>query len=149
MVIIDQVTNETAARAYSQQGHGKILKPIQRPDTYQRLPEDVQLNHLRTAAGTYIWARTRHSPRRPRVAALVNYVPAAAGPCPSSSSTQGRNSYILTIMRILMCSCKAIMSPLCNSGMSLSCPNEQREIGHGMGDDERTRAEPHRSVGAG
>ncbi len=44
MVIIDQVSNETAARAYSQQGHGKILKPIQRPDTYQRLPEDVQLN---------------------------------------------------------------------------------------------------------
>jgi hypothetical protein len=44
MVIIDQVTNETAARAYSQKGHGKILKPIQRPDTYQRLPEDVQLN---------------------------------------------------------------------------------------------------------
>ena len=43
MVIIDQVSNETAARAYSQQGHGKILKPIQRPDTYQRLPEDVQL----------------------------------------------------------------------------------------------------------
>lgn len=43
MVIIDQDTNETAARAYSQQGHGKILKPIQRPDTYQRLPEDVQL----------------------------------------------------------------------------------------------------------
>jgi len=44
MVIKDQVTNETAARAYSQQGHGKIPKPIQRPDTYQRLPEDVQLN---------------------------------------------------------------------------------------------------------
>ena len=44
MVIIDQVTNETAARAYSQQGHGKIFKPIQRPDTYQRLLEDVQLN---------------------------------------------------------------------------------------------------------
>ncbi len=44
MVIKDQVSNETAARAYSQQGHGKILKPIQRPDTYQRLPEDVQLN---------------------------------------------------------------------------------------------------------
>jgi hypothetical protein len=44
MVIKDQVRNETAARAYSQQGHGKILKPIQRPDTYQRLPEDVQLN---------------------------------------------------------------------------------------------------------
>ena len=44
MVIIDQVSNETAARAYAQQGHGKILKPIQRPDTYQRLPEDVQLN---------------------------------------------------------------------------------------------------------
>ena len=44
LVIIDQDTNETAARAYSQQGHGKILKPIQRPDTYQRLPEDVQLN---------------------------------------------------------------------------------------------------------
>jgi hypothetical protein len=44
MVIIDQVSNETAARAYSQQGHGKIQKPTQRPDTYQRLPEDVQLN---------------------------------------------------------------------------------------------------------
>ena len=44
MVIIDQVSNETAARAYSQLGHGKIPKPIQRPDTYQRLPEDVQLN---------------------------------------------------------------------------------------------------------
>ena len=43
MVIIGQVTTETAARAYSQQRHGKILKPIQRPDTYQRLPEDVQL----------------------------------------------------------------------------------------------------------
>ena len=44
MVIIDQVSNVTAARAYTQQGHGKILKPIQRPDTYQRLPENVQLN---------------------------------------------------------------------------------------------------------
>ena len=43
MVIKDLGSNETAARAYSQQGHGKILKPIQRPDTYQRLPEDVQL----------------------------------------------------------------------------------------------------------
>ena len=44
MVIVDLGSNETAARAYSQQGHGKIQKPIQRPDTYQRLPEDVQLN---------------------------------------------------------------------------------------------------------
>ena len=44
MVIIDRDSNETAARAYSQQGHGKKQKPIQRPDTYQRLPEDVQLN---------------------------------------------------------------------------------------------------------
>ena len=43
MVIVDLSGNETKARAYSQQGHGKILKPIQRPDTYQRLPEDVQL----------------------------------------------------------------------------------------------------------
>ncbi len=43
MDIIDQVTNETAARSYSRQSHGKIFKPIQRPDTYQRLPEDVQL----------------------------------------------------------------------------------------------------------
>lgn len=41
MVIIGQVSNETAARAYSQQGHGKNNKPIQRPDTYKRLPEDV------------------------------------------------------------------------------------------------------------
>ncbi len=41
MVIIDQVTNETEARAYSKQGRGKIHKPIQRPDTYQRLPEDM------------------------------------------------------------------------------------------------------------
>ena len=44
MVIIDLSANETKARAYSQQGHGKQHKPIQRPDTYQRLPEDVQLN---------------------------------------------------------------------------------------------------------
>jgi hypothetical protein len=35
------------------------------------------------------------------VAALVNYDPAAAGPCPSKSSTQGWNSYILTIIGIL------------------------------------------------
>ena len=148
MVIIDQVTNETAARAYSQQGHGN-QQADPKAEYISATSRRRAIEYLRTAAGTYIWARTRHSPRRPRVAALVNYVPAAAGPCPSSSSTQGRNSYILTIMRILMCSCKAIMSPLCNSGMSLSCPNEQREIGHGMGDDERTRAEPHRSVGAG
>ena len=40
----DLSANETKARAYSQQGHGKQHKPIQRPDTYQRLPEDVQLN---------------------------------------------------------------------------------------------------------
>ncbi|XHY16759.1 hypothetical protein SuNHUV7_15510 (plasmid) [Pseudoseohaeicola sp. NH-UV-7] len=44
MVIIDLSANETKARAYSQQGHGKQHKPIQRPDTYQRLPEDMQLN---------------------------------------------------------------------------------------------------------
>jgi hypothetical protein len=43
----------------------------------------------------------------------------------------------------LFCSCKAIMSPLCNSEMSLSCSNEQREIGHGLGDYERTRAKSH------
>jgi cobalt-zinc-cadmium efflux system protein len=47
------------------------------------------------------------------------------------------------------CSRKAIMSPLCNSGMSLSCSSEQREIGHGMGDDERARIKSHRGVGAG
>ena len=44
MVKIDLSANETKARAYSQQGHGKQHKPIQRPDTYQRLPEDMQLN---------------------------------------------------------------------------------------------------------
>ena len=43
------------------------------------------------------------------------------------------------IIRKKNCSRKAIMSPLCNSGMSLSCSNEQRESGHGMGDDERAQ----------
>ncbi|MGR3586863.1 MAG: hypothetical protein ACU0BH_00005, partial [Paracoccaceae bacterium] len=56
---------------------------------------------------------------------------------------------IIKIMRLIECSRKAIMSPLSNSGMSLSCSNEQWEIGHGMGDDEQARVESDRGFGAG
>ncbi len=40
------------------------------------------------------------------------------------------------------------MSPLSKAGMSLSVRSGTHwEIGHGMGDDERTRAESYRGAG--
>ena len=58
------------------------------------------------------------------------------------------NFNIISITSVARCSSKPIMSPLSKPGMSLSCSNELREIEHGMGDDERARVEPYRSVGA-
>ena len=55
MVIIDLVTNEIKARA--QPTMATAREPINRPNTYQRLPLATPISHLRTAAGTYKWAR--------------------------------------------------------------------------------------------
>ncbi len=55
MVVIDQVTNETAARAYSQQGHGNH-KADQKAGYISATSCEHAIEHLRTAAGTYIWA---------------------------------------------------------------------------------------------
>jgi hypothetical protein len=57
MVIKDQVSNETAARAYSQQGHGK-RQADPKAGYISATSRRRAIEHLRTAAGTYIWAQS-------------------------------------------------------------------------------------------
>ncbi len=47
------------------------------------------------------------------------------------------NTYHNTDYAIYSCSRKAIMSPLCNSGMSLSPQKTVKTTAHGMGKDKR------------
>jgi hypothetical protein len=53
MVIIDQDTNETAARAYSQQGHGN-QQADPKAGYISATSRRRAIELLRTAAGTYI-----------------------------------------------------------------------------------------------
>ncbi len=53
MVVIDQPINETAAPAYSQQGHGNH-KADQKAGYISATSCEHAIEHLRTPAGTYI-----------------------------------------------------------------------------------------------
>ncbi len=57
MVIKDQVSNETAARAYSQQGHGN-QQADPKAGYISATSRRRAIELLRTAAGTYTWALT-------------------------------------------------------------------------------------------
>ena len=66
----------------------------------------------------------------------------------ANRSLQGRDDETEieeTVATTLEPSRKAIMSPMCKSGMSLSPRDKLRTSRHGMGDDERAGFEPHRS----
>jgi hypothetical protein len=71
MVIIDQDTNETAARAYSQQGHGK-RQADPKAGYISATSRRRAIEPLRTAAGTYIWALSAPSLHHPRTAGFTS-----------------------------------------------------------------------------